>query len=102
MVQIFGERGCLELILDEPPEALEKTWREDRMKFYRKIEPKETKRNVLPKIFNTPCIRVRYSGVASDAIWAHIYSSSSVDACTAIDDIVRKQALGLYGPRERG
>ena len=102
MVQIFGERGCLELILDEPPEELLREWEDDRMKYYRKLEPKEPKRNVLPKIFNTPCIRIRYSGVASDAIWAHIYSSSSEDACAAIDDIVRRQAVGLYGPREQG
>ena len=71
------------------------------MKYFRKLEPNNARRNVRPKIFDTPCKRGRYHGVASDAIWAHIYNSSSEEACKAIDEIVKKQAAGLYGSTMR-
>ena len=93
MVQIFGEHGCLELILDEPPQELVTKWEADRMKYYMKLEPSDARRNVRPKIF--------YHVVASDAIWAHIYNSSSEEACNAIDKTVEKQAAGLYGSTMR-
>ena len=75
---IYDGEVALQLILDEPPEAL---WIHERCEFYKRLEQRDEMRDVLPMLPDTPAQnRIRLSGPASDAIWKVIYSNPEVDA----------------------
>ena len=94
---IYDGEVALQLILNEPPEPLWNKWIHERCEFYKRLEPRDEMRDVLPMLPDTPAQnRIKMSGPASDAIWKVIYSNPEVDALLEVDKLA-KAALRVEG-----
>ena len=92
MVQIGNGKEKIQLILDEPPEAMYNKWCNDRIEFYKRIEPNAPLRDVKPEATAALC-RLRFRGLASDAVWSVILSNPEQSTLAAITNLGRKHEL---------
>ena len=98
-LQITGEhRGSLaslQLVLDEPPEALYNKWIKERMEFYKRVEPCAAPRDERLELVGKMNQRLRFStsnnlGAVSDAIWQVILSNEEMKGIRAIQQVAQK------------
>ena len=71
MVHIITKEWMLQLILDEPPDALERAWRDERVQYYRRVEPTEAPRDTEPYLppASKQAKALRLENEASDRMW---------------------------------
>ena len=88
MVQVIAKDWMLQLILDEPPEALELSWRNDRVKYYQRLEPTEAPRDtqpyIPPKSKNAKALRLEDE--ASDRMWTLLLSDDHINELKHADE----------------
>ena len=89
MVQIGNGPDKIQLILDEPPDLLYTQWCNDRIELYRRVEPNASLRDVAPDSIKRAACRVKFNGLASDAIWTVILSNPEKRALASIADLGR-------------
>jgi hypothetical protein len=96
-VVIYDGEVALQLILDEPPEALWNAWIKERCEFYKRLEPRDDMRDVAPMLPQAPSSnRIKLMGPASDAVWKVLYSNPEVEALLEVDRLART-ALRVEG-----
>ena len=100
LVQIIGRnRGkkvSLQLIMDEPPEALYNQWIRDRIEYYKRVEPVAPPRDEQLDL-GPPVARLRVShsndrGAVGQMIWASILSNRELSNLQYIGKVADKHA----------
>ena len=100
LVQIIGRnRGkkvSLQLIMDEPPEALYNQWIKDRIEYYNRVEPVAPPRDEQLDL-GPPVARLRVShsndrGAVGQMIWASILSNRELSNLQYIGRVADKHA----------
>ncbi|CAK9108251.1 unnamed protein product, partial [Durusdinium trenchii] len=98
-LQITGEQwgslASLQLVLDEPPEALYNKWIKERMEFYKRVEPCAAARDERLELVGKMNQRMRFStsnnlGSVSDAIWQVILCNEEMRGIRAIQQVAQK------------
>ena len=81
MVQVITADWMLQIILDEPPEALEKQWRNDRIMYYKRLEPTEAPRDKSPYL--PPDAKrhkaIRLEGEAANRMWELLLKDDEIN-----------------------
>ena len=100
LVQIIGrsrgKRVSLQLIMDEPPEALYNQWIRDRIEYYKRVEPVAPPRDEQLDL-GPPVARIRVShsndrGPVGQMIWASILSNRELANLQYIGKVADKHA----------
>ncbi len=89
MVQIGHGHEKVQLILDEPPESLYNKWANERIEFYKRVEPNAPVRDAVPELTVQAKYRLRLRKQVSEVIWNVILSNPEKRGLEAI------QQLGL-------
>ena len=104
-VAIYDGVSCVQLILDEPPEAEYNEWVAERCEYYMRLEPNEAPRDELPLIPKVPGThRLRLEDSASEAVWKVLYKNPDAAAIMKLDAlatqaIARASAQAMEIPR---
>ncbi|CAK9117931.1 unnamed protein product [Durusdinium trenchii] len=90
-----GTLASLQLVMDEPPEALYNKWIKERMEFYKRVEPCAAPRDERLEPVGKMNHRLRFStsndlGAVSDAIWQVILSNEEMKGIRAIQQVAQK------------
>ena len=73
---IYDGEVCMQLILDEPPEAEYNIWIAARVQYYLRLEPCEPIRDEIPDIPSPPGTRrIRFTNKESTKIWRILHRS---------------------------
>ena len=100
LVQIIGrnrgKKASLQLIMDEPPEALYNQWIKDRIEYYKRVEPVAPPRDEQLDL-GPPVARLRVShsndrGAVGQMIWASILSNRELSNLQYIGKVADKHA----------
>ena len=100
LVQIIGrnkgKKVSLQLIMDEPPEALYNQWIKDRIEYYKRVEPVAPPRDEQLDL-GPPVARLRVShsndrGPVGQMIWASILSNRELSNLQYIGKVADKHA----------
>ena len=75
MLQIGSGDNHIQLIMDEPPDRECSDWCNSRIEFYKRVEPNAPLRDVAPDTKSPAKNRIRFSGLASAAVWKVILSN---------------------------
>ena len=96
-VVIYDGDVALQLILDEPPSSLWNGWIKERCEFYKRLEPRDDTRDIIPMLPQTATVnRIKVVGPASDAVWKVLYSNPEVSALAEVDKLAQT-ALRVEG-----
>ena len=93
MVQIGNGQNKIQLILVEPQEALYNQWANDRIEFYKRVEPNAPVRDVAPEFSEKAAHRLRLRKMASDAVWDVVLSNPEKAGLAAIQQLGRRHEL---------
>jgi hypothetical protein len=89
-VVIYDGEVALQLILDEPPSSLWSEWIKERCEFYKRLEPRDDTRDIIPVLPQTATVnRIKLQGLASDAVWKVLYSNPEVSALAEVDKLAQ-------------
>ena len=96
-----GQRVSLQLILDEPPQALYSRWIKSRVEYYTRMEPQAPLRDECLDIDPNTVSRLRFSRVnnmehISDLLWGIIFSNPEVDGLKQIHDLAAKRLAASH------
>ena len=92
-VAIYDGEVCVQLILEEPPQAEYNEWMAQRCEYYTRLEPREAVRDEIPVIPSPPgTSRLRFGGAQSESIWRILYSDPGPAAMLQLEQIARKAA----------
>ena len=96
-LQLWTKDWVAQIILDEPPQGLHEKWTTERVEYYKRLEPSEPLMDNLPAFPSSskPNKRMRLSGLASDAVWAAVFSNESLPTMKFLDDMSREQSMAL-------
>ena len=87
---VYDGKVALQIILDEPPESLWNPWIMERCEFYKRLEPRDDIRDMVPMLPQAPSShRIKLAGPASDAVWKVLYSNPEVEALLEEDRLAR-------------
>ena len=87
---LYDGTHCVQVILDEPPTLEWNQWCNQRVEYYKRLEPNEPVRDVypvLPKVPNTH--KLRFSGPDSDQIWRVLYTNPDEKAIFQLDALAK-------------
>ena len=96
-----GQRVSLQLILDEPPQALYSRWIKSRVEYYTRMEPQAPLRDECLDIDPNTVSRLRFSRVnnmehISDLLWGIIFSNPEADGLRQIHDLAAKRLAASH------
>ena len=96
-----GQRVSLQLILDEPPQALYSRWIKSRVEYYTRMEPQAPLRDECLDIDPNTVSRLRFSRVnnmehISDLLWGIIFSNPEMDGLRQIHDLAAKRLAASH------
>ena len=96
-----GQRVSLQLILDEPPQALYSRWIKSRVEYYTRMEPQAPLRDECLDIDPNTVSRLRFSRVnnmehISDILWGIIFSNPEMDGLKQIHDLAAKRLAASH------
>ena len=97
MVQIQCSKNAVQLILDEPPDAPFTAWCNDRMEYYKRVEPNAAPRDARPTLVDRAACRLRFQGLASDAIWTVILANPEKEALEKIAKLGKQHEAQRLG-----
>ncbi len=75
MFQIGSGERHIQLSMDKPPDREYTDWCNSRIECYKRVEPNAPLRDVAPETTSPARNRIRFTGLASDAIWKVILSN---------------------------
>ena len=90
MVQIGNGHEKIQLILDEPPESLYNKWANERIEFYKRVEPNAPVRDAAPELTVQAKYRLRLRKQVSEVIWNVILSNPEKGGLEAIQQLGRQ------------
>ena len=97
MIQIMTRKISIQIICDEPPQDLEPQWQQDRIEFYKRLEPVDQVRDEKPIPCGTAFARrMRVQDKASELVWAAIYSTPTAEVLRALNSMAEEEASMLY------
>ena len=98
MVQVVTKDWMLQIILDEPPQILENKWRNDRVEYYKRLEPTEAPRDAEPYLppKGKKAKALRLENEASDRMWELLLVDDKLNDLKH----VKEQAALLAGSAE--
>jgi hypothetical protein len=65
MIQIGSGGQRIQIILNDPPLDLYNKWANDRIEYYKRVEPNAPLRDVAPEMTDKTAYRIRLRGAAS-------------------------------------
>jgi hypothetical protein len=89
MLQLSGVTGKIQLVVDEPPEIEYNQWANDRIEYYKCVEPNAPIRDVAPDVTLPAAHRVRLRGLASEAVWKVVLTNPEKAGLQAINRLGR-------------
>jgi hypothetical protein len=96
-VVIYDWEVASQLILDQPPSTLWNGWIKERCEFYKRLEPRDDTRDIIPMLPQTATVnRIKVVGPASDAVLKVLYSNPEVSALAEVDKLAQT-ALRVEG-----
>ena len=92
-----GERVCLQLILDEPPQGLYNEWVKSRLEYYKRVEPTAPPRDVALEVDSDHTHRLKFScqegkGNISNMIWGVLLSNPEAAGLRKIEEVAAAHA----------
>ena len=92
-----GERVCLQLILDEPPQGLYNEWVKSRLEYYKRVEPTAPPRDVALDVDSDHTHRLKFScqegkGNISNMIWGVLLSNPEAAGLRKIEEVAAAHA----------
>lgn len=93
-----GERVSMHLILDEPPQKLHNKWIEDRIEYYKRVEPTAPLRDEALDLDPNVLERLRFScannlGEVSNLLWSVLLSNPEMDGLQRIQKAAAMRVL---------
>ena len=76
-------------MVDEPPQAEYNKWANDRIEYYKRVEPNAPIRDIAPDVSLPAGHRVRLRGIASEAVWKIVLTNPEVAGLQAINRLGR-------------
>ena len=94
-----GHLTALQMVLDEPPQALHNQWIKDRVEFYKRVEPVAAPRDERLELVGGKANRLRFSstnglGPTSDAIWNIILRNEEIQGLKVIKEVAKAAVTG--------
>ena len=93
MIQIGSGGHRIQIILNDPPLDLYNKWANDRIEYYKRVEPNAPFRDVAPEMTETAAYRIRLTGAASVAVWSVILSNPEQAGLANIKNMSERHEL---------
>ena len=90
MLDICDGQSRVQLILNEPDEALWNRWARDRMELCKRLEPNEAPRDEAPPSDVPSSHRIQLSALVSDAVWQVVLGNHEAAGLRHIQDIAQQ------------
>ena len=101
MVQIVTDQWMLQLILDEPPPAMERAWVQRRCKYYAAMEPQDAPRDEAPFLPKETPMSLRLENEASDRMWSLLLETDNMEGINYAEERVKIISSGIAEAQER-
>ena len=89
LLQLSGSTGKLQLVVDEPPQAEYNQWANERIEYYKRVEPNAPVRDIAPDITLPAAHRVRLRDISSEAVWKIVLTNPEKAGLQAINRLGR-------------
>ena len=87
MLDLFDGAHRVQIILNEPDEALWNKWARDRLELYKRLEPNAAPRDEAPPTDVFPSRRSQLKDLVSDAVWQVVLGNHEAEGLRHIKDI---------------
>ena len=90
MLDIYDGQNRVQIILNEPDEALWNRWAKDRVELYKRLEPNNAPRDEAPPSDVPASHRIQLGPLVSDAIWQIVLGNYEAAGLRHIHDIAQQ------------